>query len=244
MNIHIFDIDWTLCKENWFLSNKIISKLVKILEKDIVYFNTWRWYKSTLQTIKNNKFLKEKVKFITENWSKYNCYNEKEKIFNFNKNEIKNILSFIEKNLENIIFFDFWLNEKLITISNKKIKDEHKNRKYINNFSEIIEIIYKDYKFISMFYLLFNKDLSNKNIYWIYWEKDLIITKNWVDKSYVLSEIKNYEKIFVYWNWTNDLHIFSYKKPNKINIWIWNNIKILELSDIKLESYIELEEYL
>jgi len=53
----------------------------------------------------------------------------------------------------------------LITFSNKKIKDEHKNRKYINNFSEIIEIIYKDYKFISMFYLLFNKDLSNKNIY-------------------------------------------------------------------------------
>lgn len=241
MNIHIFDIDWTLCEEQWILSDKMISYLILLSKKDKVYLNTWRWYKSALNSIKNNSFLKENITFITENWSKFN-----EKIYNFSKKEIYEILRFLEINLEKIEYFDFWLNDKLYTFFEKNIYDENEFRRYFQNFLDLKYIILEKSESISMFYvflkekIIFNFEFVNT----LFWKNDIIFTKNWIDKSNILEKLENYEKIFVYWNWKNDLSLFSCKKERKINIWIWKNKQILKLSDIKLSSYLELEQKL
>lgn len=241
MNIHIFDIDWTLCEEKWILSDEMIYILVNLAKKDKIFLNTWRWYKSALKSIKNNKTLKEKINFITENWSKFN-----EKIYNFLKKEIYEILRFLETNLEKIEYFDFWLNDKLYTFSEKNIYDENEFRRYFQNFLDLKYIILEKSESISMFYvflkekIIFNFEFVNT----LFWKNDIIFTKNWIDKSNILEKLKNYEKIFVYWNWNNDISIFSYNKNNKVNIWIWNKENILKLSDIKLKSHDDLQRYL
>ncbi len=72
MNIHIFDLGWTLCEELWILSNKMINNLLKLTKKDKIYIVTWRWFKSLKKAIKNNHYLLNNVNFITENGSKHN----------------------------------------------------------------------------------------------------------------------------------------------------------------------------
>lgn len=209
MNIHIFDIDWTLCEENWILSDEMIDILVNLAKKDKIFLNTWRWYKSSLKSIKNNKTLKEKINFIIENWSKFN-----EKIYNFSKKEIYEILRFLEINLEKIEYFDFWLNDKLYTFSEKNIYDENEFRRYFQNFLDLKYIILEKSESISMFYVF----LKEKIIF-------------------------NFEFVNTLF-WKNDISIFSYNKNNKVNIWIWNKENILKLSDIKLKSHDDLQRYL
>ncbi|MBR7036605.1 hypothetical protein IKI14_01710 [bacterium] len=90
------------------------------------------------------------VIFITENGSKHN-----KKIYNFSREEIQEIVSFFEKNLNKIEYFDFRINEKLYTFSSKKIDDEDENRVYDNTFLNLKTLIYKNLKVISMFYVVF-----------------------------------------------------------------------------------------
>ena len=181
------------------------------------------------------------VIFITENGSKHN-----KKIYNFSREEIQEIVSFFEKNLNKIEYFDFRINEKLYTFSSKKIDDEDENRVYDNTFLNLKTLIYKNLKVISMFYVVFCDKFHYKfqNVSWIFWNHDLILTKKWINKSRILGTLKKYSRIFVYWNWENDLPLFYYKKHRKFNIWIWKDKKILQLSDIKLKSHVELENYL
>lgn len=241
MNIHIFDLDWTLCEEEWILTDNMINNLIKLTKKDKVYINTWRWLKSLKKAIKNNRHLLNNINFVTENGSKYN-----KKIYNFNKAEIQEITSFFEKNLNKMEYFDFWIGDKLYTFSSKKIDDENENRVYEDTFLSLKSLIYKNLKVISMFYISFRNKLQYRfqNVSWMFWDNDLILTKKWVNKSKILKMLDCYNRIFVYWNWENDLPLFQYKKIRKFNIWIWNDKKILQLSDIKLKSHIDLEEYL
>ena len=126
------------------------------------------------------------------------------------------------------------------------IKDEDENRIYYDNFLDIKDCIYNNLHSISMFYIVFYEYLQYtfKEVCWVFWDCDLTLTRRGINKAKILESLKSYSRIFVYWNWVNDLSLFYNKKRRKFNIWVWNNQEILQLSDVKLKSYVELEEYL
>lgn len=241
MNIHIFDLDWTLCEELWVLSDNMINNLIELSKKDKIYINTWRSVQSFKKAVKNNTFLLDNLTLITENWSKCG-----KRIYNFNKNEVQEIINFLEKNLKKIKYFDFWVGDKLYTYSLSRIIDEDENRIYYDNFLDIKDCIYNNLHSISMFYIVFYEYLQYtfKEVCWVFWDCDLTLTRRGINKAKILESLKSYSRIFVYWNWVNDLSLFYNKKRRKFNIWVWNNQEILQLSDVKLKSYVELEEYL
>lgn len=223
----------------------MIFNLIKLSKKNKVYITTWRWFASLKKAVKNNRTLLKNLNFFTENGSKYNRL---EKIYNFNKVEIKEIIDFLECYLRQIKYFDFWIDNKLYTFSLKRIDDEDEYRVYEHNFLNIKEFIYKNINVISMFYVVSYKKIHHKfqNISWMFGDFDLILTKKKIDKTILIKTLYLYKNIFVYWNWINDLPLFYYNKNQhrKFNIWIWDNKRILKVSDIKLKSPIDLERYL
>lgn len=87
MNLHLFDIDGTICSESWIVSNIMLQKIIWLTQKDDVIFNTWRWYISALKALQDNDFLKNHCTFVVENWTKIINSKKTIKIFNLIKKQ-------------------------------------------------------------------------------------------------------------------------------------------------------------
>ncbi len=242
MNIHFFDLDGTLCEESWILTDTMIDTLIQLSFQTNVYITTWRWFPSLQKALKYNQSLLQNINCITENWWK--C-NNGTLIYHFNLSEIHEIWNFLQQNITKIQYFDYWFHNKLYTFSSRNIQDEHEYRKYYTNIKDILNIFYHNSNTISMVYIKLYETINYKfkHVSQILWDNDIILTHHNINKSYHLQNIENYDNLFVYGNWTNDIPLFLSSKANKINIGIGTHPMIIQLSNLHFSSYHELEKY-